>query len=396
MRFLSIFLFFLAGAGASEAAAPAAPAAPSVVLYSVGSADLALGSSYVGRVEAIQSVSMLPQVTGTIDRVAFKEGSMVKAGDLLFKIDDEQYRATVDGRKADLAKAEAAQKNAVRYYDRLKAADRRSVSATDVDSAENDVLQAKAGVAQAQAALKLAQIDLDHTRIPAPITGRIGKAAMTKGNYVTPAGVPLAEIVQMDPIRVAFAMPDRDYSSHTPASGDLPYTSSLTLADGTAYPFNGERDFDDNVVDSKTGTVTVRLRFPNSDGLLVPGAMVRVEVKPAPHVGLVIPQEAVVSNSDGDMVYVVDSADVATPKGVKLGLAVGSMVEVLSGLAEGDNIVHQGIQSVIPGSPVSPVTIKKAAKTPAELAMESGYDLSTSSPASPDSSGGGGSSTNAN
>lgn len=353
--------------------------APSVTLYRVENAELAVGSEYVGKVESVQTVSLRPQVAGEIAKVHFKEGSIVKAGDLLFTLDNKQYLATVDLRKADLAKAEANYKRATKYYERLKAADKRSVSASDLDIAENDVLQGKAGVAQAKASLKLAQIDLDYTKITAPISGQIGKATYTKGNYVTPSGSPLANIVQINPIRVAFALPDRDYLEQAGAlksSDQSVYDATIRLSDGKTYPFKGERDFEDNVMDDKTGTLMMRLRFKNDNGILVPGAMVRVATKPAQsHIAPVIPQEAVLADSTGDYVYIADAGNIAQQRRITLGSEIGSMREVVSGLQAGEKVIVRGLQSIQPNMPINPAPLGTASKTPAELAMESDYDV---------------------
>jgi RND family efflux transporter MFP subunit len=349
----------------------------------VENADLAVESEYVGRVEALQSVSLKPRITGEIAKVHFKEGSFVKAGDLLFTLDDKQYVATVDLRKADLAKAEANVQKASRYYERLKSADKRSVSASDLDIAENDVLQAKAGVAQAKATLRLAQIDLEYTKIAAPISGWIGRAELTKGNYVSPSSPALATIVQTNPVRVSFALPDKLYLeqlSFFKSSDHSVYNATLRLSDGASYPISGDRDFEDNIMDDKTGTITMRLRFPNDDGRLTPGAMVRLTVKPVQsHVSPVIPQEAILSDREGDYVYVVDAENVAQQRRIASGAEIGSMREVVSGLRASENIVVQGIQALRPNTPVRPIspTIEGQTKTPAELAMASGYDLET-------------------
>ena len=355
--------------------------APSVVLHLVEKADLASAKEYVGKVEPIQIVSLKPQVAAEITQVHFKEGSVVKAGQLLFSLDSKQFKATVDLRKADLAKAEANYSRAFKNHERLKNADKRSVSASDLDVAESEVLQAKAAIEQARAALRFAQIDLGHTRITAPISGQIGKAEFTKGNYVTPAGGHLTTIVQLDPIRVAFALPDKDYLDQMEAfrsSDGSVYSAKIRLSNGEQYPFSGERDFEDNEIDDKTGTIMMRLRFENTGGLLVPGAMVRVSTKPVQsHVSPIIPQEAVLTDSEGDYVYVVDDKNTAQVRRIKLGAEAGAMREVVSGLDAGEKIIAKGLQSVHPEITVNPAPLKNAGdgtKTPAELAMESGYD----------------------
>ena len=192
----------------AETPAPQTPPAPSVVVHVLEKADLAVEKEYIGIVEPIQTVVIKPQVAGEILAVHFKEGSLVKEGEALFTLDARQYEANAALRKADLAKAQANHSWAAKYYERLKSADRRSVSAADLEAAQNNVVQGKAAVEQARASLRLAEIDLGRTKIKAPISGRIGRAEFTKGNYVTPDSSSLATIVQVNPIRVAFALPE--------------------------------------------------------------------------------------------------------------------------------------------------------------------------------------------
>jgi len=353
---------------------------PSVVLSEAMKTDLAAPREYIGRVESIQSVEVRPQIAGEINGVHFKEGSTVKAGQLLFSIDDKTQQATAALRKADLAKAEANDDRASRYYERLKAADSRSVSDSDLDVARNDVLQCKAAIEQAKASLRLAQIDLGYTKITAPISGQIGKAFFTKGNYVTPAGGVLAEIVQIDPIRVAFSMPDRDYLEQLDAfkaSGSAVLDVAIRLPDGKAYPLRGARDFEDNVMDQRTSTMMMRVRFKNDKGALIPGSMVRVEARPSKsHIAVVIPMEAILADREGDYVYQVDDGNIARMRRVTLGVEAGTMREIISGIDAGERIVVRGLQSLRPDIAVTPMDIKNgAAKTPAELAQESIYDV---------------------
>ena len=362
---------------------PTEPQAPAVVVQLLEQADLAIAREYIGRIEPIQTVSIRPQVAGEIAQVHFTEGSVVKAGDLLFTLDSKQYQATVDLRKADQTKAEANLQHATKYYNRLKASDKRSVSASDLESAENDVNQSKAAVAQAKASLRLAQIDLGYTKITAPITGRIGRAEFTKGNYVTPSGGQLASIVQVDPIRVSFSMPDRDYLEQIEAfkgSSKAVYNATIVLPDGEAYNYSGERDYEDNVMNNRTGTISVTMRFKNDKGLLVPGTMVRVTTKPVEtRIATVVPMEAVMADSEGDYVYLVDENDTVQQRRITTGAEVGYMNEVLSGVVPGEKVIIRGLQSVRPNMTVKPSFLKaeNEASTPAERAMESGYDLKT-------------------
>lgn len=341
--------------GASQPVQQAA-AEPVVIVRQVEKFDASsVPSEYVGRVESIQSVSVKPQISGEIAKVCFKEGSVVKAGQLLFQIDPKQYEATVQLRKAELQQAEANLVTAEKYYKRVTAASERAVSATDRDTAEGNFLQAKAAVAQAKAALKLAQIDLGYCRITSPITGKIGRALYTKGNYVTPQITELASIVQMDPIRVSYPLPDRDYLDQLSLfkeDGSV-YNTSLILSNGEKYNVPGKRDFENNRVDQTTGTIMMRLRFANKEGMLIPGEMVRVFTKPVKsHIVNAVPQTAVMADEQGDYVYVINADNTARQARVTLGREFGDLREVTSGVEAGENVAVAGLQRLRPGAKV--------------------------------------------
>lgn len=366
------------------------PPAPAVVLYEVSEKDLSSNKSFIGNVEAIQSVSLTSQVAGEIRNVNFKEGSFVKAGQLLFTIDSSHYQATVDLRKAEIQQAEAALVKAEKFLARLKAADKRSISESDIETAESAFLQAKATVSQAKAVLKLAEIDLAHTRITSPITGQIGAATYTKGNYVTPASGALASIVQMDPIRISFALPDKDYLDQLEQfkkNGPV-YETKLVLSNGNEFKIQGERDFESNRVDEKTGTLQMVIRFPNPEGILIPGSMVRVATKAVDHnISMVIPQESILADSQGSYVYTVDGENIASQTRIEIGEEVGTMRKIIKGLKPGDKVVRIGLQKVRHGSPVAPADLGSQTKTAAEMAGESEADLLLSDPISQDKKG---------
>ncbi|NLD04497.1 MAG: efflux RND transporter periplasmic adaptor subunit [Synergistaceae bacterium] len=377
----------------SDAAATKAnmqPPAPAVILYTVSEKNLSPSRSFVGKVEAIQSVSLKPQVAGEIKRVNFKEGSLVKAGQILFTIDNSQYQATVDLRKAELQQAEAALIKAEKYFARVKASDKRSISASDIDTAESAFLQAKAGVSQAKAVLKLAEIDLSHTRIISPITGQIGEATYTKGNYVTPASGGLASIVQMDPIRVSFAITDKDYLNQLEQfkkNGPV-YQTSLVLSNGRELNIQGQRDFESNKVDERTGTLEMVIRFPNPEGILIPGSMVRIGTKPIDSdLSLIVPQESILADSQGNYVYTVDEKNIAHQTRIELGEEVGTMRKVVKGLKADDRVIRIGLQNVRPEAPVSPTQEETGNKTAAELAGQSEEELSLTQTDSHDKEG---------
>ena len=360
--------------GASQPVQQAA-AEPVVIVKQVEKFDASsVPSEYVGRVESIQSVSVKPQISGEIAKVCFKEGSVVKAGQLLFQIDPKQYEATVQLRKAELQQAEANLVTAEKYYKRVTAASERAVSATDRDTAEGNFLQAKAAVAQAKAALKLAQIDLGYCRITSPITGKIGRALYTKGNYVTPQITELASIVQMDPIRVSYPLPDRDYLDQLSLfkeDGSV-YNTSLILSNGEKYNVPGKRDFENNRVDQTTGTIMMRLRFANKEGMLIPGEMVRVFTKPVKsHIVNAVPQTAVMADEQGDYVYVINADNTARQARVTLGREFGELREVTSGVEAGENVAVAGLQRMRPGAKVR-IETSASEKPAAEKAAAQG------------------------
>lgn len=351
-----VFFGYKAWKDGSSQPVPQAAAEPVVIVRQVEKFDASsVPSEYVGRVESIQSVSVKPQISGEIAKVCFKEGSVVKAGQLLFQIDPKQYEATVQLRKAELQQAEANLVTAEKYYKRVTAASERAVSATDRDTAEGNFLQAKAAVAQAKAALKLAQIDLGYCRITSPITGKIGRALYTKGNYVTPQITELASIVQMDPIRVSYPLPDRDYLDQLSLfkeDGSV-YNTSLILSNGEKYNVPGKRDFENNRVDQTTGTIMMRLRFANKEGMLIPGEMVRVFTKPVKsHIVNAVPQTAVMADEQGDYVYVINADNTARQARVTLGREFGELREVTSGVEAGENVAVAGLQRLRPGAKV--------------------------------------------
>ncbi len=238
---------------------------------------------YVAHVEAVQQVDLLPQVDGFIKEIKFKEGDVVKAGDVLYVLDDERYGAVANLRKADLETAEAEARRAERYWARMQKADPRGITQKERDDAEADAERAKAAVFQARANLIVAEYDLKKTKVIAPISGQIGKAKAHVGDYVGPNKEPLARIVQFDPIRIAFPLTDRAYLRWRAAlkkGRACDYRMRLILPDGSEYGEQGTWDFDNNEVDREADTITMRVSFPNPDRMLVPNSRVRLLVEP--------------------------------------------------------------------------------------------------------------------
>ena len=230
---------------------------------------------YVGYVEAIQRVQIRPEISAKIVKTHFREGTFIKKGATLFTLNTALLQAEVSLKKAELSHAKAELDGAVKYLARLKATDKRGVPASDVEAADSEVNKAKAVVAEANAALKAAQIQLGYTRITAPFSGRVGKALFHTGSYVSPENV-LCEIVQTNPVRIVFAMPDRDYLSMKASQKNAKY--ELILPDGALFSGDVSKDFEDNVMNPESGTINIWLQVDNANDYLLPGAMVRVRV----------------------------------------------------------------------------------------------------------------------
>ena len=342
------------------AAPPGSGQPPLVSVAPVTIADVNPPSDYIGHVEAIQAVDLRARVEGYLEAVNFREGDTVPAGKSLYQIEQAPYLAKVAVDKAQLAYAKAELTRADQQLKRLRSALTASIPAMDLDEAVAAQLRAQAQMEIAQATLERSLLDLDYTTIVAPIDGRIGRTAYTRGNVVGPASTPLARIVQMDPVRVVYSLSDNDPAAirmSMAAAAEDPQNPALIprlrLADGTLVDRAGRVDFVDNTIDAATGTIAVRAQFDNSDGLLIPGQYVTVLItlsdpRPLP----VIPQSAVLVNQQGSYVLVVDSENIARARPVVLGPALGSMWAVTSGLKADERVIVEGIQKVKPDAAV--------------------------------------------
>ena len=253
------------------------PASQTVSVEEVKELPYNLPERYVAHAEAVQEVELLPQVDGYVKEIKFKEGDVVKEGQVLYVIDDERYQAVANQRKADLAAAEAEARRAERYFERMEKADERGITQLERDNAEAAAEKAKAAVLQAKANLVVAEYDLKKTTVFAPISGQIGKSSAHVGDYVAPSKGALAKIVQIDPIRVSFPLTDRAYIAWRQAQRegtDHAFRMRLILPDGSEYDREGTWDFDDNQMSRETASIMMRLRFPNPERLLIPNSYV--------------------------------------------------------------------------------------------------------------------------
>jgi membrane fusion protein (multidrug efflux system) len=330
---------------------------PAVTVTAVVQENIAPSFSNIGHVIAIQSVKITPRVTAFIDQVNFKQGSYVKSGDVLFTLQPEQYQAALQMAQAQLASAKAALTDADLTYHRAAQLNATGFSPqAAVDAALATHNEDEANVLAAQASLANAALNLSYCIIKAPIDGRIGAVALTKGNLVDSSTGPLATINQIDPIRVEFSIAsDSPILSAELAGGSIfQYAITLDLPDGTPYPIRGKIAFVDNHVDTNTGTVNVYADFANPAGQLLPGAYVNVETAPVqPKEALLVPVEAVQTYQDGSYVLVVNIHNKVVQTRVTLGDQIAQNFVVLSGLKIGDMVVVDGIQKVKNGDIVS-------------------------------------------
>jgi membrane fusion protein (multidrug efflux system) len=324
-----------------------------------------------GRVVASETSEVRPQVSGIIRARNFVEGGYVRQGQPLYQIDPSIYGAAVDQANANLASAraiaDAAQAKANRYR---PLAEIEAVSKQEYTDAAAQARQARAAVAQNQAALRTAQINMRFTTIPAPISGRIGRSLATVGALATANQAdPLAVIQKTDPVYVDIRESAADLVAlrSQMQGGNLPGGSSavsLTLDDGSAYGPTGTLQFSEVVVDEGTGTVTLRARFPNPQGLLLPGMFVTAHYIQGTEQGVfLVPQQALVRDLGGkSAVFVVGPGNKAVRRIVDATRTVGTNWVVKSGLKPGDKVITQGLANLKTGAPIKPVPASAAEK----------------------------------
>ncbi|HDS16469.1 MAG TPA: efflux RND transporter periplasmic adaptor subunit [Proteobacteria bacterium] len=356
-----LFFAFSPAAVLADVAEKKMPPPPRVLVSRIVEQDISPVTEYVGHIEAIQAVDLRARVEGFLEKVAFAEGDMVSQGQLLYVIEQAPYQARLAAARARVAEARAEEARTGQHLERLRKAKPESIPATDLDNAEAAVLMAAAKRAEAEAQLAIAELDYSYTTVKAPIAGRIGRTAYTRGNLVGPASGALARIVQVDPIRVVYAVSENDLNAIMTALGDVDggrgnrlLAPELRLADGVLVSA-GRVAFVDNQIDAATGTIAVRAAFANGAGRLIPGQYVTAVIRASqPRLQPLVPQEAVMIDKSGAKVLVVDQANVVQSRPLRVGPAHGFFWVVESGLAAGELVVVQGLQKVRPGQTVLP------------------------------------------
>ncbi|MEO5688841.1 MAG: efflux RND transporter periplasmic adaptor subunit [Burkholderiaceae bacterium] len=358
-------VFMLQSGPAVATPSPAAQATPVSVAIVVQS-DVATWNDFSGRLEAVERVDIRSRVAGTVQGVHFREGALVKAGDLLLTIDPAPYQADVDRADAQVFAAQSRLANARSNYERSKQLlQDHAISQREYDDSLNAQSEADANLRSAQAQLQTARLSLGYTQVKAPVSGRVGKLEITTGNLVAagPGAPVLTTLVSVSPIYASF---DADEQVVTRALRELPAGASAraqiekipvqmgTVAD-TATPIVGHLQLVDNQVDARSGTVRVRAVFDNADGMLMPGqfAHLRMGTVKADS-ALLINERAVGTDQSKKFVMVVGADDKAQYREVTLGANVDGLRIVSSGLKANERVVVNGLQRVRPGSLIAP------------------------------------------
>ena len=345
-----------------------------VAIVTIAPKSITISDELPGRTEANRIAEVRARVAGIILKRHFREGSDVKAGELLYTIDPAQFKANYDSAQAALDKSLATLNQATLKAQRYKPlVEVNAISKQDYDDAFAAQKQAEADVASSKAALQTAALNLGYAAVSSPISGRIGRALVTEGALVGQGeATQLATVQQIDPIYVNLTQSSTDLLNlqQAMASGQLKTVGknkalvTLTTDDGRTYPLPGKLLFSDITVDATTGSVSIRAEFPNPDHKLLPGMYVRAKLEQAVNESaILVPQQAVIRDLNGATVLVVGADNKVAVRPVTTGAAQGNSWVVTDGLKTGDQVIVEGLQKVKPGAPVKPVPWKGAVGT---------------------------------
>lgn len=340
--------------------------APQVIIEPVGEEEIIWTYEAPGRVTSKYQVNVLARISGYLRESYFKEGDFVKAGQNLFKIEPEEFSNAAEVAQANVKNIEARLTYAEKQLKRAQ----ELVKNDYISKAQYDEMLSNRDSLVAQlASAKAANLDtrriLGYTDVKAPVDGRVGIIRVTLGNYVTPSSGPLTTINSMDPIYVTFPMDTGDFATlmQTDKTNNKNRKVELYFSSGVKYELDGVQDFHDNKVDETTGTVTMRATFANPKNILLHGEFVNVKLYSNNKIKApVVPQVAIQENQAGKYVYTVDENNIANLTYIKTGIQTGDKWVVKEGVKAGDRIVVDGLQKVVPGSPVQEITPEEKAK----------------------------------
>lgn len=347
--------------------------APAVDVAQVVAAPTTVWRDFTGRVEAPETVSLRPRVSGYIEKVAFNEGELVQRGDVLFEIDPRPYRAQLRAAEADLARARSEMTLAENRAGRAeRLLNSRAISREEYDERMAARDSARAAVNAAEAALENARLDLQYTVIEAPISGRVGRAFVTRGNLANADQTLLTTLVSVDPMYVYFESDQRTFvDSHTFFTPEQRPQVRIGLAGEDDYPHSGELDFIDNQLNSHTGTLQFRAVIPNPQGTFKPGQFARVKM-PAEQLAhaMLVNSRAVLTDQDRRYVYLVNDKNITERREVVVGPQQDGLTVIRSGLRPGERVVINGLQKIyFPGMPVQPELVAmRGSELPREVA----------------------------
>jgi len=356
MRLAICTIALVCGLGAAADAQQPQPDAVPVGTVAAARKPIEKTFDFVGRVEAINRVEVRARVTGYLEAVLFKEGDLVQEGAPLYRIEKDQFQAAVEQAQGALERSKAAKILSELQLQRAQELlDKQSGSVVARDQARATDQQAAGAIMQDEAALQTAKINLGYTEITAPITGKIGRTNVTKGNVVGPSSGVLTTIVSQDPMYVTFPVSQREFlrAQESKAHSELKDIKvRLRFSDGTVYDQVGRMNFVDVTVDRSTDTVLGRATMPNPDGTLIDGQLVRVLLEiGAPQEKVVVPQAALLADQQGVYLFVVEDGK-AVVKRVKPGAESGADIVIDQGLSGGEQVVVQGVQALRPGMAV--------------------------------------------
>jgi membrane fusion protein (multidrug efflux system) len=358
--------------------APTALPPPVVQVMEVTATNVPLHTEFIGQLDSPQNVEVRARVEAFVEQIPFAEGTEVKQGALLFKLDDRPYQQKLAAAKGSLGEAEAALAKYQADVDRLKPlAEKRAVPKQDLDNALASVDVGKAGVISAQARVESTQLDLSYCQVHAPTNGLIGAKQVSIGELVGKGSPTLmATMSTLDPIWFYCNISEVQYlraESETRRTGkklaELPI--ALVLGDGSVHKALGKFVFIDRAVDVKTGTLRVRAEFLNPDKVLRPGMFARIKVdrglRPD---SILVPERAVTELQGKNFAWVIGADNMATQRAVKVGETIGENLLILEGLKPGERIVTEGLQKVREGAPVQPKTAAQMAEAAAQAAKQ--------------------------
>lgn len=352
MAAASIALVTAGSAGAQQSAVPLA-----VLVQPAEARPLAAQREFIGRAQALDKVDLRARVQGFLGPRKFKDGDLIKAGQLLFLIEPEPYEAAVEQREGQKAAATGAVANAEVQFRRAQELARTNVGTQQtLDQRTAELIAAKGALTEADASLKDAKIKLSYTEVRSPITGRVGRASVPPGNVVGPESGVLATVVAEQPMLVVFSVTQRELleARRGGASGEA-MKARVRLADDSLHLEEGILDFIDVQVDPRTDGQTLRASFPNADGRLTDGQTVRVILEEKQAVDVVmVPQSVVSSDQSGYYLFIVGDGDKVEQRRIKLGSERDGLVVVVEGLKPGEKVIVQGQQRVRPGMTVAP------------------------------------------